>query len=51
MFTTFPQCSVSLEFPEILSLNQMLTLTVCVSEFRNDALWDTHQHALFVVKV
>ena len=38
----------SLEFPEILSrmLYYMLSLTECVWEVRNNALWDTHLHAL-----
>ena len=26
--------------------NTMLSLTECVWNFKNDALWDTHQHAL-----
>ena len=25
----------------------MLSLTECVWEFQNDALWDTHYHAMF----
>ena len=45
MFTTFPQCNFSLEFPKIVKIINMLSLTECEREFRNDALWDTHQHA------
>ena len=41
MLTTFPQCKFSLEFPEILSQNLMLSLTEFAWEFRNNALWDT----------
>ena len=26
----------------------MLSLTECVWEFQNNALWDTHKHALFL---
>ena len=25
----------------------MLSLTECVGNFQNNALWDTHQHAVF----
>ena len=32
----------------ILSYQKMLSLTECVWEFRNNALWDTHQHALLM---
>ena len=31
-----------LEFPENLSLNHMLSLTECVWNLQNNALWDTH---------
>ena len=27
----------------------MLSLTECVREIRNDALWDTHYHSLFII--
>ena len=33
-----------MEFPEILSQNRILI--ICVWEFRNNVLWDTHQNAL-----
>ena len=39
--TTFPQCNFSLEFPEILSQNYVLSLTECVWDFQNNALRDT----------
>ena len=51
MLTTFPQCSFSLEFPEILSQNHMLSLTEYVWNFQNNASWDTHEHALLYEKL
>ena len=30
------------------SKSYMLSLTVCVWEFQNSALWDTHEHALMI---
>ena len=44
MLTTYPQCNFILESPAILCQN--LSLTECVWEFRNNALWNTHKHAL-----
>ena len=41
MLTTFPQCNFILESPAILCQN--LSMTECVWEFRNYALWDTHK--------
>ena len=45
MATTFPQCN----FPDnlILSQNNMLTLTECVWDFQNNALWDNLKHVLY----
>ena len=34
MLTTFPQCNFSLEFPEILSQNHIISLTECVLDFQ-----------------
>ena len=31
-----------------VSKSHMLSLTVCVWEFLNNALWDSHEHALLV---
>ena len=31
------------------SESYMLSLTECVWDFQNNALWDTHQHALLIV--
>ena len=36
-----PTMQFSLEYPEILRQNHMLSLTECVWEFQNNALWDT----------
>ena len=44
IITTFRQCDFSIKFPEVLSQN--LSLNECVWEFQNNALWDTHKHAL-----
>ena len=41
MLSTFPKFNFSLKFPEILIQNHMLSLTECVREFQNNALWDT----------
>ena len=48
MLRTFPQSNFSLEFPEILKSKSciMLSLTECVRDFQNSALWDTHEHTL-----
>ena len=48
MLTLFPQCNISLEFPEILSQDPMymLSLTEFVWDFQNNALWDTQKHAI-----
>ena len=48
MLTTFPQCSFSLEFPEILGQNHICHQTECVRNFQNNALWDIHSHALLM---
>ena len=45
--TKFLQRNFSLELSETFSQNSyMLSLTECVWEFRNNALWDTHHHAV-----
>ena len=47
MLTKFPQCNFSLELLDILkSKFYMLSLSEFVWEFQNNALWDTHEHAL-----
>ena len=40
------QCIISLEFPEILSQNYICYHWLSVSDLQNNALWDTHLHAL-----
>ena len=50
MLATFPRYNFSLEFQEILSQKHiMLSLTERAWYFPNNALWDTHKHALFGV--
>ena len=48
MLTAFPQCNFSLEFPEILSQNDICYHWLSVWDFQNDAFWDTDKHALLL---
>ena len=49
----FPQCNLSLGSPEILSQNHIhiLSMTERVRDFPNNALWDTHEHALLCIVI
>mgnify|MGYP001800394153 CR=1 FL=1 len=49
MLTTFPQNNSWLEFPEILRQDHICYHWQSVWEFWNNALWDTHKHALLVL--
>ena len=50
MLTTAPRCNFPLGFPEnTQSESYMLSLTECVLDFQNNALWDTHQHDLLTL--
>ena len=47
MSTTFPRCNFFTGISRNSQSNSyMLSLTECVWEFQNNALWGTHQHAL-----
>ena len=44
---TIGHCNLLLEFPEILSQNHItLSLTECFWDFQNNAMRDSHKHAL-----
>ena len=48
MLKTFQQRNFSLEFPEILSQMLMLLLTELALELKNNALWGTFQHTIYL---